>query len=213
MGIKHQPTAPVYQKIAIDVAQDIVNGYYKKGDLLTGRSSLAAKYSVSPETIRRAMFILKDLQIVTILSGVGIVIEDPGKAALYLKRIQNVETFAGLGTELRQLAEQQQKLNQLIETKASYLLNKLEHYRVKAPIAPYELKITSNCRFLGQMISQINFWQNTGVTVVAIRRQEELLISPGPYATFEAGDIFVLVGPEGSEKTVFDFIYPEAAPG
>jgi K+/H+ antiporter YhaU regulatory subunit KhtT len=159
------------------------------------------------------MFILKDLQIVTILSGVGIVIEDPGKAALYLKRIQNVETFAGLGTELRQLAEQQQKLNQLIETKASYLLNKLEHYRVKAPIAPYELKITSNCRFLGQMISQINFWQNTGVTVVAIRRQEELLISPGPYATFEAGDIFVLVGPEGSEKTVFDFIYPEAAPG
>ena len=209
MGNKHQPTAPVYQKIAIDVARDIARGYYKKGDLLTGRSSLAAKYSVSPETIRRALFILKDLQIVTILSGVGITIDDPDKAVQFLKRIENVETFASLETELRQLAKKQQELNHLIETKASYLLSKLEHYRVKAPITPYEIEIRDSCRFLGQMISQINFWQNTGVTVVAIRRKNELLISPGPYATFEKGDFFVLVGPEGSEKSVQDYINPK----
>ena len=62
---------------------------------------------------------------------------------------------------------------------------------------------------VGQMISEINFWQSTGVTVVAIRKGEELIVSPGPYALFEAGDVFIMVGPEDSHSKVQDYLYKD----
>ena len=202
----NQMSLATYQKIAWDVAEDIAKGHYKKGEIITGRSALAAKYSVSPETIRRAMFLLKDLKIVNIKQGLGISIASPDKAIELLNRIHNVETFSGLEEELRTLLKDEENTHKRFVAKATELLKKLEHYRVKAPIAPYEINITKQCIFLGKMISKVNFWQNTGVTVVAIRRKDDLFISPGPYATFEVDDVFVLVGPEGSEKAVKKFI-------
>ena len=59
------------------------------------------------------------------------------------------------------------------------------------------------------MISEINFWQSTGVTVVAISKGEELIVSPGPYALFEAGDVFIMVGPEDSHSKVQDYLYKD----
>jgi len=206
MREKRQTPTPTYQKIAWNVAENIVNGNYKKGDTITGRSALAAKYAVSPETIRRAMFILKDLQIVNIRPGVGVVIEDVNKAHSLLTRVRSLESFTGLEEELSVLLKKEEANHKLFLEKAADLLKKLEHYRVKSPIAPYEIVITKKCIFLGKMISKINFWQNTGVTVVAIRSKDELFISPGPYATFKVGDVFILVGPEGSERAVQDFI-------
>ena len=40
----------------------------------------------------------------------------------------------------------------------------------------------------------MKFWQNTGATIIGIRRKGELIISPGPYASFEEGDTVLVVG-------------------
>ena len=56
MANKHKIAEPIYQKIAIDIASKIAAGKYKAGEKIYGRSMLAAHYAVSPETIRRAMF-------------------------------------------------------------------------------------------------------------------------------------------------------------
>ena len=60
---------PIYHKIALDIANKIHLGEIKEGSLLKGRSSLAATYNVSPETIRRAMKILEDLGVVSSVKG------------------------------------------------------------------------------------------------------------------------------------------------
>ena len=71
MANKHKIAEPIYQKIAIDIASKIAAGKYKAGEKIYGRSMLAAHYAVSPETIRRAMFMLQDVGIVAIESGSG----------------------------------------------------------------------------------------------------------------------------------------------
>ena len=51
-------TMPIYQKIALDLANKIYTGSIVEGSTLYGRSVLAGKYNVSPETIRRAIKLL-----------------------------------------------------------------------------------------------------------------------------------------------------------
>ena len=46
-----------------------------------GRSTLASKYNVSPETVRRAMFLLKDMDILEMKQGSGIFIKNVEKGA------------------------------------------------------------------------------------------------------------------------------------
>ena len=47
-----------------------------------------------------------------------------------------------------------------------------------------------------QRNNEINFWHNTLATVIAIRHQEELALSPGPYARLHVGDIIYFIGQE-----------------
>ena len=51
---------PVYQTIALDLARRIINQEFSVGEKISGRTLLAGQYSVSPETIRKAIFLLKD---------------------------------------------------------------------------------------------------------------------------------------------------------
>ncbi len=61
---------PKYIKIAIDIAQRIYNNEFKVGEKIRGRSTLSSKYNVSPETIRRAVSLLKDMQVVEVTEKV-----------------------------------------------------------------------------------------------------------------------------------------------
>ncbi len=207
MANKHKIAEPIYQKIAIDVASKIAAGQYKVGDKIYGRSMLAAQYAVSPETIRRAMFMLQDVGIVIIESGSGSTVLSSERAAQLVERFRNISTITELKKNIEALSEQQKKQQDNILDNVHQLLEYIEKFRLASPILPYEVKINKNCRFLGKMISEINFWQSTGVTVVAIRKGDELVVSPGPYALFEPGDIFIMVGPEGSHAKVRDYLY------
>ena len=40
----------------------------------------------------------------------------------------------------------------------------------------------------------MKFWQHTGSTIVAIKRGGSVILSPGPYAMFEEGDVLVVIG-------------------
>lgn len=209
MANRHKTAEPVYQRIAVDIAEKIVEGKYRIGEKISGRSVLAGQYSVSPETIRRATFMLKDLNIVEIESGSGITIVSAKNANLLISRFKNITTIANIKSNIENLMKQQNKLQVEISSQVYQLMDYIEHFRFSSPILPYEVRITKECPFLGKMISEINFWQNTGVTVVAIRRGKDLIISPGPYALFEENDVFIMVGGEDSVQAVNAYLYLE----
>ena len=75
---------------------------------------------------------------------------------------------------------------------------------------PYEIEITADTPLLNKTISEMNFWHNTSATIVAIKRNNELLRSPGPYTAFLPEDIVYYVGDEKSTERVYNFIYPNS---
>ena len=45
---------------------------------------------------------------------------------------------------------------------------------------------------IGKSIGALKFWQSTGGTIVAIRRGQTVILSPGPYAELYSGDVIIL---------------------
>ena len=70
----------------------------------------------------------------------------------------------------------------------------------------YEIEVSEGSSLIGKTIEDSNFWQNTGATIVAIRRQEKIILSPGPYASFLLGDIIVVVGDVSMSDRVKSYI-------
>ena len=87
MDRKSKDGMPRYQQIALDIATQIVKQQYKVGDRIYARSSLASKYHVSPETARRAICLLADMDIVEAEKGSGVVILSVDNAARYLQHL------------------------------------------------------------------------------------------------------------------------------
>ena len=75
------------------------------------------------------------------------------------------------------------------------------------PLMPFSVRITSDCVYLNRTVQEIQLWQHTGATMVAIKRDGELLRSPGPYAVMMEHDILYFVSQEDSDQKVREFLY------
>lgn len=207
MANKHKTGEAVYQKIAHDMAEKIALGKYQEGETLSGRSSLAAQYSVSPETVRRAAALLQEWGIVSSETRNGIKILSKQKAILITERLNSVNEIMQIKKKIMDIVEEQKQYQRLLEEQIGVLLDYIEKKSLASPIKPYEIKITEKCKFIGKKISEVAFWQQTGVTIVGINRSSSLSVSPGPNAVFEPGDVFIFVGPEGSYELVYKYLY------
>ncbi len=207
MANKHKTGEAIYQKIANDMAEKIALGKYQEGDLLSGRSSLAAQYSVSPETIRRAAALLREWGIVNSETRNGIKIISKQKAIAITDRLNSVNELLQIKKNINDIISVQKKQQIMLEEQINILLSYIEKKSLASPIKPYEIKITDKCKFIGKKVAEVAFWQQTGVTVVGINRNNELNISPGPNAKFKTEDIFIFVGPEGSYDLVYKYLY------
>lgn len=202
LHIKH----PKYQTIAEDIATKIVEKKYIVGEKIYARSSLASLYGVSAETARRAIAVLQDLNIVKATKGSGVMISSYENAANFVHRLEGVKSVRELQKNLSDSIEKQfSELNKLQET-TKELINRTNRFHSINPFVPFQLEITESCPYLLKSISEIKFWQNTRATIVGIRKNNELLLSPGPYATLEVGDILYFIGDEFCLATAEQFL-------
>jgi K+/H+ antiporter YhaU regulatory subunit KhtT len=197
---------PTYERIAIDLANRIYDGKFKVGEKIHGRSTLASEYKVSPETVRRAIKILEDVEIVQSTKGSGIVISSRENAYKYIQRFSNIASIKDLEKQMNSLISERDKLDeQLFDTlrKIMDYSGKLRHTN---PLAPIEVEVIPGCIHIGQTISELKFWQNTGGTVIGMKRKGELIISPGPYAVILEGDVLLIIGAEETHDRVLHFM-------
>lgn len=197
---------PKYQQIAIEVATRIMNGTLSEGDKISGRSSIASQFSVSPETARRAFCILADLEIVSPEKGSGTRVLSKEKAVVFLSQFANQKNLESIKADIFQCIERQIRETTQMNGLLSDLITATEHYRSMNPLAPYSIPISKSCRFLGKTIKDIQLWQNTGATLVAIRRDNKLLLSPGPYASLTENDTIYFITQDLSDKKVNDYL-------
>ena len=197
MGVIFEESSlPRYQKIALDIANAIYKGDMAEGEKLHGRSTLAGKYNVSPETIRRAIKLLEDVDVVKSSRGSGITVLSKDHAFVYINKFQNIESVAFHKKKLLTLIDQKKQIdNEIVES-----IDKIIDYSGRlsniSSITPLEIEVPSHCKIIGKTIDDVKFWQHTGSTIIGIKREASVILSPGPYAIFEEGDVLVVIGEE-----------------
>lgn len=199
---------PKYQKIAVDLASKIADHSFSVGEKIHARSTLANKYSVSPETARKAINILVDLEIVTAKHGSGFYVNSIENAKEFVKQHQDVQTIQQLKEELIDSVEKQKEELSYFSELLDKLVDQTKRFDSVNPLNPVTFTLTEQADHLGMTVGEINLWQNTSATLVAIKHQEELLVSPGPYAKITTGDTLYLVGHESTLQLVKNFFYP-----
>lgn len=183
--------APRFRRIAADIARRIADDEFAQGSRLSGRSLLASEYSVSPETIRRALKLLSDMKVVEIRPGSGVYVISRDSAGRYLDSSRGEEEIRGLENRFRDLMTRHSEMSLEILDLASEMTRA---NRVAKPQLPYyEEKVGEDSLLIGKSIGQIRFWQNTGATIVGIRRGKRVILSPGPQAEIFSGDYIIFV--------------------
>lgn len=200
---------PRYIKIAIDIAQRIVNKEFVEGDKLKGRSTLASDYNVSPETIRRSASLLEDMDVIKVSEKSGIYITSSKQARVFIEKFSEKNDWQQKRNLLKRLRLEKASLEKEIEESLDSLLEyALGQSKVNLGTS-YEMSVPSHSHIVGKTTNELKFWYNTGATITAVKRASELFISPGPHMSFLPDDIVYFVCAEEHFHRVRDFIMNE----
>ncbi|MCD7749091.1 MAG: GntR family transcriptional regulator [Oscillospiraceae bacterium] len=199
--------SPQYMQIASDIAARIARGDLQEGSLIYGRSVMASEYSVSPETIRRSLHLLADMKVVEIKHQTGVRIISADNARRFIANLSETSDVYKLRNQLQGLLAEYQSLNERISDTVTSLLRARETYAAAHdPLPNYEVPIPADSPVIGKSIGSLNFWQNTGATIIGIRRGKNVIVSPGPYAELYGGDVLLIVGSPAAVTTAQSII-------
>ena len=204
--MSRRTNSPAYLKIALDIASRIVNGDFIEGKKLSGRSTLVGIYNVSPETIRRSIALLQDMDVVVVEEKSGITIKSKTNASSFLEKFKTKNEFATIKHDIYSLIEDTKKLESKLENKINDLIEFATQLRNVGLIVPYESLVEPNSLIIGKTLGELNFWNNTGATIIGVKREGKLYLSPGPYLAIKNGDIIVYVGESEVIENVNNYI-------
>lgn len=198
---------PRYQQVAAEVAARIVEKHYRVGDRIYARSALASQYGVSPETARRAICVLADMNIVEVIKGSGAIVTSYENAVKFVRHFQDIQSATDLKREIIEIIDHQSEENKKLKESITKLMDKTDRFRSINPFTPFDILITNQTWAIGKNLADLSFWHNTTATVIAIRRGETIFLSPGPYFALLEGDILYFVGEETCLERVKQFLY------
>lgn len=205
---ENKNSAARYEKIALDIAYSILNDEWKVGEILKGRSTLSGKYSVSPETIRRALKLLEELQVVHVVERKGIMIKSKDAANTFIKEYQSKDRILTLREDINKLISEKRAIEDSVLERLDSIIEQAMLLRNIGIIYPLEIKIPEGSDIIGKSIGEVRFWDHTGATIIGINRSGHLYLSPGPKLVFYSGDIILFVGnaPNISDR-VHKYVY------
>jgi len=194
-----------YQEIANEIAHAIVLGKYHEGDKIHGRSTLAGRFNVSPETVRRAIAILQSEGVVTVKQGIGIIVNSKNQADRFLKSFDQKNEVQSFMEELKSLMDKRREIDRQIDN----LLNKVSSYADKFisrwnDVAEIEIKINSAAE--GRTLCDLRVREMTGATVVGVVRDGNENFSPQADFELQEGDVLLVVGSDEDREKVFSLL-------
>ncbi|HBT66059.1 MAG TPA: GntR family transcriptional regulator [Ruminococcaceae bacterium] len=199
-------TPPVYAQIALDVANRIARGDLKENTKLHGRSVLSSEYGVSPETIRRALRLLEDMHIVQVKQNSGTIVKSAEHARIYVEKFNEQNDVRALYRKLKSLIAQQREINNHIFEIANLIVRTSDKFSKSNPFQNFEIDIPDESPIVGKNFQELKFWQETGATIIAIRRDDSIILSPGPYVVINSGDTLIFVGDISTIERVNDLV-------
>ena len=201
-----------YLQIARDLAGRIARGELPEGSRIYGRSVMASEYNVSPETIRRALRLLSDMKVVEVKPQSGAVVLSADSARRYIENFGESTELRTLRGQLKTLMNEYADLNRRLTDTVTALVKSRDTFAAaNEPFPNYEVPVPKDSPLIGKSIGALKFWQSTGGTIVAIRRGQTVILSPGPYAELYAGDVIVLVGSPSAAEAAYHLVTTKEA--
>jgi len=205
MEVQETQMLPRYATIAVDIATRVVRGEYREGQKVFGRSTLAGKYSVSPETVRRALTILQDTGIVQVIPGIGVVVKSQKAAEKFLAEYGHRQVLRHMQEKLHLLLRERDTINLEIEK----LMNDLLDYTFKMAgnlQRIEEVKVPLNSPLAGKSLLEADFRARTGATVLSVYRSGEEILSPQASTVINGGDVLIVLTPPELKERVSELI-------
>ncbi|HHV72733.1 MAG TPA: GntR family transcriptional regulator [Clostridia bacterium] len=194
-----------YEQIALDIARRITNNEFKEGEKLRGRSVLAGRYHVSPETIRRAISILQNKGIVETVSGIGTIVKRRGAAKKFVETFEYKNNLFDMLNDLAKLQEERKiidrRIDQLMEELGNYISDMVNSLQEAE-----EITIKKGSPLIGENLASLDLRTKTGATVAAVWRDGEQIMSPDAQFTFKEGDILLVVGNKEAKRLVKEMV-------
>ncbi|NPV28004.1 MAG: GntR family transcriptional regulator [Firmicutes bacterium] len=190
-----------YEQIAIDIANKIVRKELKEGDKLSGRSTLAGAYNVSPETVRRAVALLQSKGVVEALVGKGIIIRSRTAAERFLKDFETKRVIEEIQARIAQLTAERDRINEEIAHELSMLVNYTSKAITRMDMID-EIRIPEDSWVVGQTIesSGINAFHDT--LIIAIEKNDDNIFSPDASTKLFANDLLIIASPPGARERI-----------
>ena len=193
-----------YEEIAQDLAQQIAHGDLAEGSRVLGRSALAGKYHVSPETIRRAVAMLAERSIVQAVAGSGIRVLSRFAAMEYLESMHMRATLEEAALELRSLLRERQEMDERIGTALDRILSQATGVLSSRNVE--EVVVKDGAWVVGRSLVEIRLRSRTGATAVALTRAEVDYFSPPADMLLQPGDVVTLVGAEAQRARAREIV-------
>ncbi len=187
------PEVSRYNKIALDIAYRIQNNELLEGMKIKGRSQLSGEYNVSPETIRRAINLLHEMQVVEVVEKSGITIISKKNALKFIKTFTMQSDLTRVQQDFYRLFEERKKIDDEIGKKLVEMYDISTKLKHKEEIPYFHCDIPNNSHLIGKTLKESHFYQQTNATVIAINRQDILSISIGPDFIFKNCDIIIFI--------------------
>lgn len=197
---------PNYIKIAVDIASRIVSNEFLEGTKITGRTTLVSIYKVSPETIRRSIALLKDMDVVNVNDKSGIIINSRKNAKIFIDKFKTQSDFSSINNETYELLKQKKLIDEKIEHNIKSIVEFATQLKNVENIIHFESIVEEGSIAVGKSIGELNFWHNTKATIIGIKRDNEIFVSPGPYFTIQQNDVLVYVGQDEVLDNINNYI-------
>jgi K+/H+ antiporter YhaU regulatory subunit KhtT len=185
---------PKYLEIAFDIANRIYTGRYAEGDKLRGRSLLASSYNVSSETIRKAIVQLTHFGVVEVKLSSGIYVKSKSQAESFIGNYKDYAKAKQLYQNIMSLYEENLRIQDTL-AKSFREFEQINRFHDPFNIVNiFDIYLKPSTKGLGQSIEALDFWKNTGGTIVAVTSEGQTHTSPGPNYIFKENDILHIAG-------------------
>lgn len=183
-----------YLEIANDIAARIVRNDLVEGQKISGRSVLSSEYGVSPETVRRALKLLMDKNVVEVINNSGVKVGNKANALLYLESSDSQNDILQLKNQLAELMIKRNQLDLQINIIIDRIVDLAGKFSSSDPMKRFEFTLGENSPLAFRTLKESSFYQLTRMTLVGIQHGETMILSPGPDAIIKPGDRLSVVG-------------------
>lgn len=181
-----------YEQIAYQIAKEIVSRSIKESEKLSGRSLLSSKYSVSSETIRKAVELLHNYKVVEVRERSGIFIVSRDNAIVYMESYKKKRREKNHFKETLELLDQSTKLNSELQKKIKKVM-----LSTKSDFCPFEyfmITIDESSKLLNKTIKDLKLYEKAQAMIIAYEINKDFYQAPSPNTILKAGMKLYILG-------------------